>query len=1102
MKKILVIALIMCIAHLQAQVRIGEREAFSTAEKFLRENTMLQNPTMALSERINSNRSGLTNLYVFSVEPQGFVIVSALSDILAYSLVSKMPASSTLPNHIRYWLNLYNETTDLLIMHPEQRKEPTRSQTAVEPLLTSCWGQGCYHNEACPVDDAGPCQHVEAGCVAIAMAQIMYYHKSPSKGKGAMTYTCPPYGSLSADFENTYYQWGNMADTLHESNLDVATLVFHCGVAVKMKYSSNGSGAFSQTVPDALHDYFFYPAAAYANRVNYDDEQWQEIIKNDLNRHKPVYYAGTSSLGGHAFVCDGYDDNGKFHFNFGWDGVADGYYTLSSPYGFSDKQSIVHNIFPIDNIPIHGDSHGIIYVAPDGTGDGSSWMQATSELQLALLKSTMDNSKIWVKEGTYIGNPNDEYAFTPLSGCKLYGGFKGDEPYDYDLSQRDFNAHQSILDGSQMQGVIGEISSGNDVVIIDGFTIQNGYAPQGGGILLESNTQIRNCKFCHNQAQSYGGAISQNNPIKPRTILVEDCEFFDNEACYGGAIADYGNTSFSRCAFHDNHTLNDGGATYCITNGSRSHFFNCTFSNNIARQGGGIAIFTSRGPTFWNCLFNNNTAETGGGCYLSKTTVLYNCTIVKNEATEAYGGIYYDNPADIRNCIVWGNTSPDGDIQMGPLQTHTYCAVQDGITKTGNNFCATPENDGDSTGFYVRFKDPEVVAGNTGHGGDWRLQPNSLCINQGYPITGHPEFDLDKNPRLKHGNLDFGAYESNTVAHFIESIFCEENPYYYQDSLIPGIGYYSFFYPNNAYDSLVVLHMVYPPVTIFHKEEICENKTFNFYGTQLSETGVYYKTIDCATHELELNVIPLDSVFMHKDICSTETFEFFGRPLNEPGTYYDTVDCVAYKLYLNVKPLNGSHQLEESICEGETYNFFGRSLHEEGHYSAFIDCHFYELDLTVNPNPKLISCNDTIVKSNSPAFLYASGADTYLWSTGDTTDHVIVYPKENMSYTVTGFSKYGCRSTASIKVIVDHSEETNSKNVILIYPNPANDWVEIYAPLIDEVEVYNLYGIRLEQINAGRDAVTLDVSRYANGVYIVHIRQLSNHDYRKLIVSH
>ena len=295
--------------------------------------------------------------------------------------------------------------------------------------------------------------------------------------------------------------------------------------------------------------------------------------------------------------------------------------------------------------------------------------------------------------------------------------------------------------------------------------------------------------------------------------------------------------------------------------------------------------------------------------------------------------------------------------------------------------------------------------------------------------------------------------------------------------------------------------MTNPPATVFYVEKICENETFDFLGTPIYEAGVYYKTIDCITHELELSINPLDSVYMHKKICTDETFDFYGTLLNETGTYYDTVDCVAYRLDLNVNPLI-SHHLEESICEGETYNFFGRYLHDEGHYSELIDCHLYELDLTVNPKPSLHCSNDTIVKRYGPAFLYAYGADSYLWSTGDTTDHIIVYPKENRSYTVTGFSKNGCMNTASINVTIDHSEEAQSDDQIFIYPNPADDRVEIYAPLIDEVEVFNLYGIRMEQIQAEREAVTLDVSHYTNGVYIIHIRELNNHNYKKLIVSH
>lgn len=1097
MKKLLLIAIMLFVVRLQGQVRIDEREAFSTAESFLQENTGLQSPALVLSETIGSRQSGLTNLYVFSVEPQGFVIVSALNAVLAYSITSPMLKSEALPSHIAYWLNLYNEATDQLFEHPMLRKEPMKRNMAVEPLLTSAWGQGCYHNAACPIDNAGPCHHVEAGCVAVAMAQIMYYHKCPLQGHGKKTYSTSHYGSLTANFGETFYQWEEMSDTLHELNPAVAKLILHCGISVKMQYGPNGSGAYSSDVPDALHHHFYYPAASMATRAFFGDDEWLSMIKDDLDRQRPVYYGGKSNLGGHAFVCDGYDGSGMFHFNFGWDGVADGYYIIDAPYGFSLSQSMIHDIYPVESIPIHCDSHGIIYVTPDGTGDGSSWSNSTSELQQALFKSTTDSCAIWVKEGVYTGNPRKDFAFTTLFNCRLYGGFKGDEPYDYDLSQRDFKAHPSILDGSQKQGVIGEIAS-NDTNIIDGFTIQNGVAKQGSGILLESNARIRNCIFCHNYSRFVGGAVSQQSPTNSKAIVFEDCEFYDNEAKNdGGAVYDFGNTTYIRCTFHDNRVQRCGGGLYCNNYGSSSQYISCSFSNNTAQQGGGIAVYHQLKPSFWSCLINNNTAQTGGGCYFSKNANLYNCTIVKNEGTEAYGGIFSDSLSNIWNCIVWGNTSPDGSPQIGPMQTYSYCAVQDDHNTRGDNYNAASANDGESADFYIRFKNPDIVAGSAGYGGDWRLQPNSLCINRSVHLSGQTEYDLDGNPRRKHNKVDLGAYESNTAVRFIDAYYCEDDPYYYQDSLLPGIGYYSFFYPGDVYDSLDIIHMSNPFATVFYSEEICEHETYDFFGTPITEAGVYYHTINCTTHRLYLTIKPLASVEMEEEICDGETFDFFGRPLTESGTYYDTLDCVAYQLDLDVKP-SAHFQLEETICRGDTYDFLGTPLHNEGLYFKTIDCQFYSLDLKVNPKPMLLCSSDTLIRYGGYAVLEASGADSYLWSTGDTTNRITVSPKESQTYSVTGFSKQECKSRAYIKVTID----ALSDGEIIIYPNPANDIVEIDMPLIDEVEIFNLYGVRIEQIDAEREAVLLDVSHYCNGIYFVHVRCLKKHYYKKLVIQH
>ena len=1099
MKKLLVIILIMCIAQLQAQERIGETEALMTAEQFIKQQGKVSVCALTLNEEIKSKQSGQTNLFVFSVVPKGFVVVSALGDILAYSPVSEMPSINTLPDHISYWLNLYNESTDQLIMHSEQRKEPMKSQTIVEPLLTSCWGQGCYHNEACPADEHGPCQHVSAGCVAIAMAQVMYFHKQPVVGKGSATYYCSSYGTLSANFGSTTYNWEDMADTLHESNAAVAELISHCGIAVNMQYGAHLSLASNQKALAALHLNFEYPHAKLLQHSNLNDEEWLNLIANDLDLGRPVYYAGVSDLGGHAFVCDGYDDNRMFHFNFGWDGVADGYYTLNSPYGFSERQAIIHNIYPANNIPINSDEHGTIYVSQDGTGDGSSWANATSELQLAIFKSIVDSACIWVSQGTYYGVPYDNYAFTLVDRCRMYGGFKGDEPFDYDLSLRDFETHPSILDGSQSQGVV-EVTAtfDNKPIIIDGFTLQNGNASLGGGIFINGSAMVSNCLITNNNATSGGGIMQRSDSLI--SVVIEHCEISNNSASKGGGVYDWGNATYQHCQIHHNTAMQKGGGLICnnSNDNAQSVFVACTVCNNTARAGGGLYSGTSK-ATFWNCIFNNNTAQTGGGCELAKNAKLYNCTIVRNEAEVNYGGVLNNQPEGqdyIMNCIIWGNVSQGENAQIWPYDSYSHCAVEDDASETESNFKVESENDGNLPSLYVRFHNPGDVAGNTGQGGDWRLLSNSLCINRGITIANQPTTDMDGNPRCQHDKIDLGTYESNTATQFIDAYMCEDGPYYFQDSLLAESGFYTFLHHGNLFDTLVIIHMQSPPPTVFYKEEICENETFDFLGTMLNEPGQYSTTINCITYELDLSIKPLDLVNMQEEICENETYDFFGTPLNEAGTYYDTLDCIVYKLDLDIKP-SSSYHMEKTICEGETYDFFGRMLNQYGHYFKTIDCQHYQLDLTVNPKPVLRCSNDTLVEYGNPIYLYASGADSYLWSTGETTESILIYPYKDRTYSVTGYFQDGCSNTASIMVkIINEADE------MVLYPNPADNRTEIYKPLIDEVEVFDLLGVRTNRIDANRQLVVLDVSHYTNGIYIVHIRCLNNHYFQKLVVRH
>ena len=1089
MKRILVIVLILMSSLLQAQGRIGREEAYATAEQFLHNNREGQKLTSC---------EVMDNLYVFSIEPQGFVIVSAMNELLAYSFESNLQTNA-LPAPVAYWLELYHKRTDYLAEHPEQIRQPLATHQAVEPLLTSKWGQGCYYNNSCPYDIDGPCRHVLTGCVATAMAQIMYYHKQPRQGNNSLSYICAPYGTLTAHFGQTAYHWEEMTDQLDEQNTAVAQLMSHCGIAVKMSYSPQVSAGSSFNALSAFRQYFLYPSAIHSSRRIFSDEEWTHLIKDDLDAHLPVYYAGYQGNmeNGHAFVCDGYDEAGLFHFNFGWDGGGNGYFTLDDPCGFSMYQSVIHHLCPIASLPIQSDSHGTIYVAPDGTGNGSSWEQATSDLQLAAYKAYFDHLTIWVKEGTYYGNPDEKYAFTLPSGCMIYGGFTGNEPYDFDLSQRDVEAHPTILDGNGSQGVIHIPSyfTGRPAVI-DGFTIQNGNA--FSGILIDNNAHLKRCKICHNTSNSNGGGIKINSSGNPLDILVEDCELFENEAKSGGAISDHGNVTYLRCRIHDNAAIANGGGVHCATGAQQSHFINCEISHNTAKQGGGIACNNAL-VTFWSCLVNNNTATTGGGCYLQGGGNLYNCTIVKNEAEEAFGGVYHSSTRAqslIKNCIIWGNISQDGNLQIGPDANYSYCAVQNDQSLSELNINAMEDNDGNAPACYIRFKDADVIAGYLGHGGDWRLQSNSLCIDRGTPIAHQPEYDLEGNPRQKHRNIDLGAYESNSVSYLIDAYYCEQDPYYYQDSLLSGLGTYSFLYPGNNYDSLVIVQMKPIPPTVFLKETICDHDIYDFFGTPLDEPGIYHATINCVTYELDLDLKPLGVVTLVEEICENETYDFHGTLLHEPGHYATTVDCITYELDLTVNTMAVVTKAAE-ICEGETYRFFNRQLSQSGQYYDYQDCKEHQLYLTVHPLPELQCCRDTLVSLGQPLVLKVSGAESYQWSTGDTTDCITVIPNEDMVLLVTGKSENGCDRMARINVQIDKSTEE-----VILYPNPANDKVKVYMPLIDEVEVFTLLGERIERIPSGHKTVDLDVSDYPNGVYLVHVKQFNKHNYSRLLICH
>ncbi len=290
----------------------------------------------------------------------GFVIVAAddrITPIIAYSDLGTV--AGEIPPSVDAWLQEYELQIEFLI--GKFHDVPSRvsdswlqlsesgattpqplATTVVAPLLSTTWGQSPYYNNLCPTG-------TYTGCVATAMAQVMKYWNHPYVGEGQHSYTHVTYGHLSADFKNTYYNWTSMPNTLTSSSSAlqmnaVATLMYHCGVAVEMAYADTGSGAavisegrhVYPCAERAFSKYFDYNESIQGlKRLVFSDQIWNNIMQQELSLNRPIIYTGNGS-GAHAFILDGVNNIGHYHVNWGWGGAWDGFFLLDAMYPNND----------------------------------------------------------------------------------------------------------------------------------------------------------------------------------------------------------------------------------------------------------------------------------------------------------------------------------------------------------------------------------------------------------------------------------------------------------------------------------------------------------------------------------------------------------------------------------------------------------------------------------------------------------------------------------------------------------------------------------------------------------------------------------------------
>lgn len=272
---------------------------------------------------------------------EGFVLLSAddlAYPVLGYSDSGKLDINN-LPPQLVSLLSDYASEIEYArlkgITPSEGNLNPVSAsgKERIEPMLKSKWDQGAPYYNDCPTVGS---RHCYTGCVATSMAQVMYYFKYPEVGEGSKTLTVNG-ANYRLNFGDKAFDWANMLDSYVSGAYNdvqaeaVAYLMKACGFSVNMQYGTDASGTTSHYVSAALKNNFKYdPNLTYETRLSYSATEWDNKIYNSLKGGSPVIYNGNDSSIGHSFVCDGYDGNGYYHINWGWSGMADGYFMLNA----------------------------------------------------------------------------------------------------------------------------------------------------------------------------------------------------------------------------------------------------------------------------------------------------------------------------------------------------------------------------------------------------------------------------------------------------------------------------------------------------------------------------------------------------------------------------------------------------------------------------------------------------------------------------------------------------------------------------------------------------------------------------------------------------
>ncbi len=349
-----------------------------------------------------------TDAYMaFNRDGGGFVVIAlndAVTPVLAYSPEGEFPSEKDMPEPMRWWFSSLAEQIAAVgddvkasgaVRAAWENPEPVRSASKL--YETASWSQHEPFNNNCPTIGGERCL---TGCVAIAGAILARYFQWPDAGVG--TIPAKPSSVSGPDYPahdlGHSYDWDNMplyygSNPTSTQAAAVATLVYDMATIAQMAFGTQASSASSSVLLAGLKQYMKYDKGAYqVDRSEYTDDQWRQLLTDILDNYGPTIYSGRDPrYGGHSFVMDGYDSNGRFHFNWGW-GFADCYCTLDAlepeetPYNFSDRHQVIVGLVP-DRDGTSSGRDRLVFLKTDDSA-GVSADTDTFEKNVAFIGST------------------------------------------------------------------------------------------------------------------------------------------------------------------------------------------------------------------------------------------------------------------------------------------------------------------------------------------------------------------------------------------------------------------------------------------------------------------------------------------------------------------------------------------------------------------------------------------------------------------------------------------------------------------------------------------------------------------------------------------